>query len=160
VFQQVRPHPEERPLGRVSKDGRESMHRVHPSRRLLRKLLRMRSVFFTGSKAGDPVFRDVNDGIDRSQRTGYSAGACHRARRRRDPVAEYDGLCEAAPVFALSKFEIRHVGRRSPGRRGSFATQHSRCEFGFCRKGLSPTPEIQLAVRRQPVYNPALRCFR
>src|SRR5712672_652725 len=62
-------------------------------------LLRMRSVFFTGSKAGDPVFRDVNDGIDRSQRTGYSAGTCHRARRRRDPAAEYDGLCEAAPVF-------------------------------------------------------------
>jgi hypothetical protein len=77
-----------------------------------------------------------------------------------ETLAEYDGLCEAAPVFALSKFEIRHVGRRSPGRRGSFATQHSRCEFGFCRKGLSPTPEIQLAVRRQPVYNPALRCFR
>ena len=75
-------------------------------------------------------------------------------------VAEYDGLCEAAPVFALSKFEIRHVGRRSPGRRGSFATQHSRCEFGFCRKGFAPTPEIQLAVGQQPVYNPALRCFR
>ena len=123
-------------------------------------LLRMRSVFFTGSKAGDPVFRDINDGVERPQRTGYPDGACHRARRRRDPVAEYDGLCEAAPVFALSKFEIRHVGRRSPGRRGSFATQHSRCEFGFCRKGFAPTPEIQLAVGQQPVYNPALRCFR
>src|SRR6266852_7918270 len=24
------------------------------------------------------------------RRTGYSAGACHRARRRRDPLAEYD----------------------------------------------------------------------
>jgi len=30
---------------RVSKDGGESMRCVHPSRRLLRKLLRMRSVF-------------------------------------------------------------------------------------------------------------------
>ena len=26
------------------------------------------------------------------QRTGYSAGACYRARRRRDPVAEHDGF--------------------------------------------------------------------
>jgi len=48
----LRPHPEERALARVSKDGRESMRCVHPSRRLLRKLLRMRSVFFTTSNAG------------------------------------------------------------------------------------------------------------
>src|SRR3981189_2073985 len=41
------PHPEERALARVSKDGCESLRCVHPSRRLLRKLLRMRSVFFT-----------------------------------------------------------------------------------------------------------------
>src|SRR6266850_717076 len=41
------------PLARVSKDGRESLRCVHPSRRLLRKLLRMRSVSFTGSFAGD-----------------------------------------------------------------------------------------------------------
>ena len=47
------PRPEERALARVSKDGRESMRCVHPSRRSLRKLLRMRSVFFTGSFAGD-----------------------------------------------------------------------------------------------------------
>src|SRR6266446_8466228 len=49
----LQPHPEERALARVSKDGRESVPCVHPSRRLLRKLLRMRSVFFTGSFAGD-----------------------------------------------------------------------------------------------------------
>jgi hypothetical protein len=36
----------------------------------------------------------------------------------------------------------------------------SKCEFDFCRKGLSLEAEIQLAVRRQPVYNPALRCCR
>src|SRR5882672_1167871 len=41
------------PLARVSKDGRESLRCVHPSRRLLRKLLRMRSVSSTGSFAGD-----------------------------------------------------------------------------------------------------------
>src|ERR1700720_847498 len=33
------------PPARVSMDGRESICCVHPSRRLLRKLLRMRSVF-------------------------------------------------------------------------------------------------------------------
>src|SRR5712664_2759529 len=40
------------------------------------------------AKAGDPVFRGVSDGIEKLRRTGYPAGACHRARRRRDPVAE------------------------------------------------------------------------
>src|SRR6267142_961433 len=50
--EEYRPHPEERAFARVSKDGRESELCVHPSRRLLRKLLRMRSVFFTGSFAG------------------------------------------------------------------------------------------------------------
>jgi hypothetical protein len=46
------------------------------------------------AKAGDPVFRVANDGIEKPRRTGYPAGACHRARRRRDPVAEYDGVRE------------------------------------------------------------------
>src|SRR6266478_5536345 len=41
------PHPEERALARVSKDGRESALCVHPSRRLLRKLLRMRSEIYS-----------------------------------------------------------------------------------------------------------------
>jgi hypothetical protein len=36
----------------------------------------------------------------------------------------------------------------------------TKCELGFRRKGLSQAAEIQLAVRRQPVYNAALRCFR
>jgi hypothetical protein len=44
------------------------------------------------AKAGDPVFRSVSDRTQKLPRTGYSAGACHRARRRRDPVAEYDGF--------------------------------------------------------------------
>src|SRR5260221_14446849 len=67
---------------RVSKDGRESLFCVHPSRRLLRKLLRMRSVSLAASKAGAPVFRGVSDGDEKPQRTGYSA------------FAEYDGLRE------------------------------------------------------------------
>ena len=32
-------------------------------------------------------------------------------------------------------------------------------EFGFCRKGLTYRAEFQLAVRRQPVYNAAVRYF-
>jgi hypothetical protein len=59
----LRPHPEERALARVSKDGRESLCCVHPSRRLRSlssgrasrgpggKLLRMRRVF-VGDAAG------------------------------------------------------------------------------------------------------------
>jgi hypothetical protein len=35
----------------------------------------------------------------------------------------------------------------------------TKCEFGFCRKGLSRQMENQLAVLQQPVYNPALRCL-
>jgi hypothetical protein len=42
------------------------------------------------SPAGDPVFLGISDGAEKLRRSGYSAGACHRARRRRDPVAEYD----------------------------------------------------------------------
>src|SRR6266704_1158261 len=38
---------EERALARVSKDGRESAPCIHPSRRLLRKLLRMRSEIYS-----------------------------------------------------------------------------------------------------------------
>jgi hypothetical protein len=51
---QLRSSLDERALARVSKDGRESECCLHPSRRLLRKLLRMRSVSFASSKAGDP----------------------------------------------------------------------------------------------------------
>jgi hypothetical protein len=56
----LRPHPEERVLARVSKVGRESMRCVHPSRRSLRKLLRMRTVSFTGLKAGELVRRGLS----------------------------------------------------------------------------------------------------
>ena len=35
--------------------------------------------------------RDVSNQIDKPRRTGSPAGACHRARRRRDPVAGDDG---------------------------------------------------------------------
>src|SRR5450631_4565172 len=54
---------EKRPLGRVSKDGPRVCAFVHPSRRLLRKLLRMRSVSFTGSNAGRTRGAEVARGV-------------------------------------------------------------------------------------------------
>ena len=36
----------------------------------------------------------------------------------------------------------------------------SKCEFGFCRKGLSWDLDLQLAVGACPVYNPARRYLR
>src|SRR3982074_3223506 len=44
------------------------------------------------AKAGDPVFRDASDGIERPGVTKDAAGVYHRAPRRRDPVAGYDDL--------------------------------------------------------------------
>src|SRR5205814_10726699 len=44
----LRPHPQERSPGRVSKDGRESVRCIHPSRRRARaRLLRMRSEMYS-----------------------------------------------------------------------------------------------------------------
>src|SRR5882672_2336281 len=42
-------------LARVSKDGRESIPSLHPSRRLLRKLLRMRTAKVTYARCGSHV---------------------------------------------------------------------------------------------------------
>jgi hypothetical protein len=75
--------------------GREIMHSSGASRREVVKPYLMNtsapnSQPSSPAKAGDPVSQSVNNGIERLRRTGYSAGACHRARRRRDPVAEYD----------------------------------------------------------------------
>src|SRR6195256_2593612 len=59
------------------------------------------------AKAGDPVFRDASDGIEKPRRTGYPAGACHRARRRRDPVAGYDDLLwSSAELFIERAFAV------------------------------------------------------
>jgi len=41
--------------------------------------------------------RAVGDEIEKPRRTGYLAGACHRARRRRDPVAGYDDCLRSTP---------------------------------------------------------------
>lgn len=69
------------------------------------------------AKTGDPVFQSVGDGAEKPRHTGYSAGACHRAR----PVAEYDGLAQRdvydlVPAFLtnllhhLQRFP-HHLGR-------------------------------------------------
>src|SRR3979411_2536539 len=76
------------------------------------------------AKAGDPVFRDASNGIEKPRRTGYPAGACHRARRRRDPVAGYDDLlwssaelfigrafAQLRPASPHAKTSTRHLDR-------------------------------------------------
>jgi hypothetical protein len=70
---------------------REAIHRAAKGRMDCVASLAMTIHSLPPAEAGDPVFRGVSDGSDIPRRTGYSAGACHRARRRRDPVAEYDG---------------------------------------------------------------------
>jgi hypothetical protein len=45
--------------------------------------------------------RDACDGIEKPRHTGSPAGACHRARRRRDPVAGMTAHCGAAPYASL-----------------------------------------------------------
>src|SRR5712664_4385121 len=89
VFQQVRPHPEERALARVSKDGRESMRCGHPSRCLLRKLLRMRSEIHsqplrrppTGRANARPMTGSVAVSKDGPQYRFVIPGTSRRIRR-------------------------------------------------------------------------------
>src|SRR6476659_9625306 len=40
-------------------------------------------------KSGRSSIPETDDGIEKPQRIGYPAGACRRARRRRDPVVGY-----------------------------------------------------------------------
>ncbi len=59
------------------------------------------------AKAGDPVFRDANNGIEKLRCTGYSA------------FAEYDGLCEERSDEAIHSFFV-------PTRCGSQTRFHHR----------------------------------
>ena len=54
-----------------------------------------RSVRYT--RAGYPVRRGVSIYAEKRWNTGSPAGACHRARRRRDAVAGDDGLMDGRP---------------------------------------------------------------
>ncbi len=73
LSQQGGPHPEERPLGRVSKDGRNKRTRCHPSRRALSALLRMSS----------EIHSEIPRHEDRP--TPPSARSCARPPRRNPP---------------------------------------------------------------------------
>src|SRR6266403_5568512 len=112
----LRPHPEE-----LAKQASRRMDAAQGLAAILRDARKGRAPqdevgdIFRASKAGDPVFRGVSDGTEELRRTGYSAGACHRARRRRDPVAEYDDPCEATHR-AISHPRIAERKRRhAPG---------------------------------------------
>jgi hypothetical protein len=85
----LRPHPratasplslEERALARVSKDGRESVRCAHPSRRLLRKLLRMRTVFFTGLSRVMTAVVNLRSADSTAARSPGTAAALRSAR--------------------------------------------------------------------------------
>src|SRR5438552_14361455 len=53
--------------------------------------------------------RDACDGIEKPRRTGYPAGACHRARRRRDPVAGYDSPAKASASRTSVRLPLRCI---------------------------------------------------
>src|SRR6266403_5341893 len=62
------------------------------------------------TNADDPVNTNVSDLQEGARHTGYCAGACHRARRKRDPAAGYDGVrncirrnCIGMYAFAVFK---------------------------------------------------------
>jgi hypothetical protein len=99
------------------------------------------------AKAGDPVIRSVSDGMERPLRTGYPAGACHRARRRRDPVAGYDGCLRRAtcPPELNERSRKRRSNLLSPlsgpwiASRSLSSGAHSRDPLASIRWPLRPT---------------------
>jgi hypothetical protein len=88
------------------------------------------------AKAGDPVFRGVGDGIEKLRRTGYSAGACHRA------LAEGETRWRSMTIFARSGLSRRSstsdcVRRSSQSRRRKAeATKQSALSLLASRSGM------------------------
>src|SRR5258706_4234809 len=103
---------EERALARVSKDGRESMRRHHPSRRLLCKLLRMRSVF--------PAMRSLLE--ERRVENERKLKKWSRAKKEAFIRGEFESLQQ------LAKRKSPHPSRRPPAAGSS----------GLSRSGLAP----------------------
>src|SRR5882672_10479424 len=109
------------PLAHVSKDGRESLRCVHPSRRLLRKLLRMRSVSFTGSFASDDGWeRDalisqthVRDLAAQCARRVDESSAQRGRGERRMPVAPAASYALGSGRTHTSNNEYPGITRRS-----------------------------------------------
>src|SRR6476646_395523 len=73
----------------------------------------------SSAKADDPVFQGTRDEVEKPRRTGCPAGACHRARRRRGPLAGYGGISPACFPNLLAPNRDREIGggraTRQPG---------------------------------------------
>ena len=91
----------------------------------------------------------ARDGRARIDQDGMAPRASRQEERRpqRIPIGRWD--CDVVG---------ENVVRRSFAHRDSpfLLLASSKCESGFCRKGLPWRGELQLAVRRQAVYNAAL----
>src|SRR3954468_11427159 len=68
------------------------------------------------AKADDPVFQRRSRSTETPRRTGSPAGACHRARRWRDPVAGDDSqwgrALRSCGYDEHRRFAIGHAGDR------------------------------------------------
>ena len=58
--------------------------------------------------------RDTSDRIEKSRRTGCPAGACHRARRRRDPVAGHDDEASRARQLKTLRAWLLEILQHDP----------------------------------------------
>src|SRR3984885_15867620 len=86
----------------------------------LRRFARNDDLLVVARESGRSSNPRRGEGSERSRRTGYPAGARHRARRRRDPVAEQDGRCKttrrAKPVRPARWLSARFRRRANPVR--------------------------------------------
>lgn len=97
-------------------------------------------------KAAIDLARDRGCRIDQD---GMALGATGQEKRRAQLVAIRSGERDIIGKNVVQ----RSFEHRDPP---CFFFASSKCEFSFCRKGLSWEPILQLAVHRQPVYNAAL----
>src|SRR6202030_319546 len=101
--------------------------------------------------AGESPVDPARHGGGRIDQDGMAPGPAGQKQARAQQISVRGGdgdVVDENVVQPASATAISPVASRPPGK----------CEFGFCRKGLSRGAEIQLAVEGQPVYNPALRC--
>jgi hypothetical protein len=141
----LRPHPEERALARVSKDGCESMRCLHPSRRLLRKLLRMRS------RSPDSIFKQHdfrnNFALAAPSARGFalasallqSEGAGNAGRRCAAAKSVHVVTTVTPETPDIPRAMVLRLTSCSPRRSGSFATVTS----GIASTGLTPASRCQ-----------------
>src|SRR6476619_6911739 len=85
----------------------------------------------SSAKADDPVFQGTRDEVEKPRRTGCPVGACHRARRRRGPLAGYGGISPACFPNLLAPNRDREIG----GGRATRQSGQVRKEAALTRSG-------------------------